>query len=264
MTATLWKQIGLPLVDAQNTIASERIVATAAQTVLTLTSFAYVLGARSVLVFKNGDILAPVIDYTEASPVTVQLVQPATVGDVFVVVGFIKVFDATTQIETIFADLKATYLGASATNPTVDGLGQPLQAGAMYFNTSTGLRVYTGGVWQTAGIPITGTLLAANNLNDVANLNTTRQNLGVRLYTVNVAMANDLDKKVTVANTAAIVGTRVIASVIAVAGDTLNDELEFSSVFVQGNCVAANQVSLFMHSEEPVSGTFVVCYLLQS
>lgn len=264
MVATLWNQQGQPLLDAQNTIASERIVATAGQTVLELTSFAYVLGANSILLFKNGEILAPTLDYTEVTPTSIGLVLPAALNDEYIAVGFIKVFDSTAQIETIYEDLKSTYLGAAATDPTLDGLGDPVQVGALYFNTVTGLRVFTSGGWQSAGIPITGTLLAANNLADLANLTTARQNLGVRSYTVNVVMTNNDSKKVQVANAVALVGTRVHAAVIAVAGDTDNDELEFDPMIVNGNCTTNGQVNLFLSSPLPVTNTYTVCYIIQN
>jgi hypothetical protein len=50
------------------------------------------------------------------------------------------------------------YLGAKTANPTVDNDGDPLQDGALYFNTvATEMRVYGGGVWRTAASAINGT-----------------------------------------------------------------------------------------------------------
>ena len=266
MGATLWTPQQQLAYDAQNTVASERIVAIAAQQVLTLTSFAYILGAKSVLVFKNGAILAPTVDYTELSTTSLRLTQAAALNDLFVVVGFIRVYDATATVQGIYNDLAAIYLGASATAPTLNDIGNPLTAGALYYNTTTsGLFVYSGTSWQTAGIPISGTLLAANNLSDVASLSTARANLGVRAYTVNVVLANDLDKKVQVANTAALVGARILACIVAVQGDTLNDEMEFTSVEVAGNVTTNNSVNLFLHCTNGfATGTFVVCYIIQN
>jgi hypothetical protein len=43
------------------------------------------------------------------------------------------------------------YLGAKASNPTVDNDGNPLAAGALYFNTtSQDMRIYTGSAWVSA------------------------------------------------------------------------------------------------------------------
>lgn len=264
MGATLWEQTGKPLLDAQNTIGSERIIATAAQTVLLLTSFAYVLGAKSILLFKNGKILVPALDYTETSTISVTLTLAAVAGDVFVAVGFIKVFDATASVETIYRNLNNVYLGAAATDPSVNGNGGALTDGAIYFNTATGLRAYYAGVWQSAGIPIAGTLLSGNNLSDLASLATARQNLGVRIYSVNISLANQSSKKITVANAAALVGANIIAGVIAVSGDTLNDELEITPLVAMGNCQANGVVTLFLHADSPTTNTFTVSYIIQS
>ena len=58
-------------------------------------------------------------------------------------------------------NFEAVYLGASATNPTVDLNGNPISAGDLYFNTgSNTLQVYSGTAWQTAAISSSG--LATN------------------------------------------------------------------------------------------------------
>jgi hypothetical protein len=52
---------------------------------------------------------------------------------------------------------RGQYLGASATNPTVDGNGNALTAGDLYFNTtSSEMRVYTGSAWAAAYLPASG------------------------------------------------------------------------------------------------------------
>lgn len=265
MSANIWQVGQVPLQDAQNTMASERIIATAGQQTLVLTAFEYVLGASSIIAFKNGQVMYPTIDFTEFSTSQITLTQPAAAGDVFLVVGFIRVFDATATVESIFTDLSAMYLGAQATDPTADALGNAVITGALYFNTTTGLRVKTASGWQTAGIPITGTLLASNNLSDLANLVTARQNLGVRIYTVDVALSNDLSKKASFANAAALVGAKILASIIAVSsGDSLNDELEFVELNVYANCVANGTVNIFLSSSAQHTGTYTICYLIQN
>jgi len=46
-----------------------------------------------------------------------------------------------------------TYLGAKASDPTLDNDGDPLTTGDLYFNTSTNeLKVYNGSAWQTAAV----------------------------------------------------------------------------------------------------------------
>jgi hypothetical protein len=49
------------------------------------------------------------------------------------------------------------YLGAKATDPTLDNDGDALTAGDLYFNTTSNiLRVYNGSAWQDAAISSTG------------------------------------------------------------------------------------------------------------
>ncbi len=50
------------------------------------------------------------------------------------------------------------YLGAKASNPSVDNDGDQLIAGALYFNTVTNLMmVYTGAIWKVAASAVNGT-----------------------------------------------------------------------------------------------------------
>lgn len=49
------------------------------------------------------------------------------------------------------------YLGAKASNPTLDNDGNALAAGALYFNSTSGeMRVYTGSAWVAAYVSGTG------------------------------------------------------------------------------------------------------------
>lgn len=51
-----------------------------------------------------------------------------------------------------FDDFDDRYLGGKAADPTTDNDGQPLQEGALYWNTvSSGMRVWTGGAWEDFG-----------------------------------------------------------------------------------------------------------------
>lgn len=76
-----------------------------------------------------------------------------------------------------FTDL---YLGDKASDPSTDNDGDVLQAGALYFNTSTNkLRVYNGSSWEDAVPGTDSYLLISNNLNDLDNVTTARSNLGL-------------------------------------------------------------------------------------
>lgn len=72
------------------------------------------------------------------------------------------------------------YLGTKSSDPSVDNDNDALVSGALYYNTSTNvMKVYSGSSWLAAYASLSGTLLASNNLSDLANAATARTNLGV-------------------------------------------------------------------------------------
>ena len=74
------------------------------------------------------------------------------------------------------------YLGAKTSDPTLDNDGDALVAGALYFNSVDGaMRVYTGSVWVDAYAAGTSFLAKANNLSDLPNVATARQNLDLEI-----------------------------------------------------------------------------------
>lgn len=87
------------------------------------------------------------------------------------------------------------YLGNKAADPTVDNDGNPLIAGALYFNTVSGvMKVYSGTVWGAAYVSAAGVMLIANNLSDVANPIVARANLGLgALATKTTVSTSDID-----------------------------------------------------------------------
>jgi len=73
-----------------------------------------------------------------------------------------------------------TYLGAKASDPSVDNDGDALNAGDLYFNTtSNNLKVYTGSAWADAALTAADFLTVANNLSDLGSAATARTNLGL-------------------------------------------------------------------------------------
>jgi hypothetical protein len=75
-----------------------------------------------------------------------------------------------------------TYLGAFATDPTLDNDGNALTVGDLYFNTTSNvLKVYNGSAWQAAALDAGSFLASANNLSDLASDSTARTNLGVEI-----------------------------------------------------------------------------------
>lgn len=73
-----------------------------------------------------------------------------------------------------------TYLGAKASDPTVDNDGDALNAGDIYFNTTSNvLKIYNGSAWQVAAVSTSGLLAAANDLSDLNDAATALTNLGL-------------------------------------------------------------------------------------
>ncbi|HMA77644.1 MAG TPA: hypothetical protein VKP88_00715, partial [Candidatus Paceibacterota bacterium] len=82
--------------------------------------------------------------------------------------------------EAAFDSFDDRYLGAKASEPTLDNDGDPLIEGAIYWNsTSDNLWVYDGADWQQAVFDLNGALVASNNLSDLTSASTARTNLGL-------------------------------------------------------------------------------------
>ena len=123
---------------------------------------------------------------------------------------------ARDQTLASFDSFDDRYLGAKTSAPSVDNDGNALVAGALYFNSVTGvMNVYTGSVWVAAYVSGTDFLAKANNLSDLNNTATARTNLGVgttdspQFTALNVGNATDTTV------------TRVSAGVIAVEGSNV-------------------------------------------
>lgn len=87
---------------------------------------------------------------------------------------------AQAAAELAFDNFDDIYLGAKASDPSVDNDGEALNAGDLYFNTtSNNLKVYTGSAWADAALTAANFLTVANNLSDLDNAGTARTNLGL-------------------------------------------------------------------------------------
>ena len=71
-----------------------------------------------------------------------------------------------------FDNFDDTYLGAKASDPTVDNDGDPLTGGDLYYNTTNDvMRVYTGSVWVTAYVPGDAANITSTATGDVSATN---------------------------------------------------------------------------------------------
>ena len=71
-----------------------------------------------------------------------------------------------------FDNFDDTYLGAKASDPTVDNDGDPLTGGDLYYNTTNDvMRVYTGSAWVTAYVPGDAANITSTATGDVAATN---------------------------------------------------------------------------------------------
>ena len=90
-----------------------------------------------------------------------------------------------------FDNFDDRYLGAKSSDPSVDNDGEPLVAGAIYFNTTDGImKVYTGSVWVAAYVSGTDFLAKPNNLSDVSSASASRGNLGLGGLAVENTISN--------------------------------------------------------------------------
>jgi hypothetical protein len=126
--------------------------------------------------------------------------------------------NAQTAAETALDTFDDTYLGAKATNPTVDNDGDPLAAGMLYTNTTDGnLYWYDGAAWNdvTAG---------AGGLADVVDDTTPQLGGNLESNGSDIVMAD---------NDAVIIGTDTDLTILHDSGvnNTLfkSDSLEFKS-----------------------------------
>ncbi len=88
---------------------------------------------------------------------------------------------ARDQTLASFDSFDDRYLGSKTSAPTLDNDGNALLAGALYFNSVSGvMNVYTGSAWVAAYVSGTGFLSVTNNLSELtATASTARTNIGL-------------------------------------------------------------------------------------
>ena len=142
--ASIWEPRN-PVTEVNNfsSVVKEAFTATVGQQIFNLTAFAYVPGTNSLLVYKNGLLLVPGVDYSDTDNTSFTLTAGAALSDVILAIGFIG---------SINAVVDPYYLGPKAAAPTEDNQGITLDAtheGYTYWDTgSKNWWTWTGTIWQ--------------------------------------------------------------------------------------------------------------------
>jgi len=163
--------------SATNAAASESLVAANAATATTQASIA-TTKAGEASTSATAASTAATTAITQAGNAEASAIAAATAKN--------AAETARDQALSAFDSFDDRMLGQFATDPTVDNDGDPLQGGALYFNTNPlasggGMKVYDAinGVWLVAYSSLSGALLSANNLSDLASASAARINLGL-------------------------------------------------------------------------------------
>lgn len=159
------------------------------------------VGTRNVLVF--GADLAGTTSASEAANSATAAANSASAAANSAAFAAGSEAGATTaQIgaETALDEFTDIYLGAKASDPTLDNDGNALQDGALYWNTvNTRLRVYNLGdlTWYDSATAVSDALLKTLNLADLTDVGAARVNLGLgALATQDLVTQADIDPSV--------------------------------------------------------------------
>jgi hypothetical protein len=104
-------------ISADNTVASQAFIASAGQTVFTLTEFSYARATGSLYVYVGGLFQRPGTDFTETSQTSFTLTTPADEGTIIAAVAFTEVtggYDYAAEAAAAAAAAAASALAAAA------------------------------------------------------------------------------------------------------------------------------------------------------
>ena len=167
MSGNIWTP-GSPITstaNADNSYKSQQFIATAGQTVFTLTQFVYAVGTGSLLVFLNGVDQYIGTDFVETDSSHVTFTTPLEVGDVVVIRGLIGSTGATAAQTS--ADAAAASAAASqAAYDAIIALGLPSLPLAVA-SGGTGSNNKTQGFDNLSPAVTKGDLIVANGTDNV-------------------------------------------------------------------------------------------------
>lgn len=155
---------------------------------------------------------------------------------------------ATAAALSLF-NFKGQYLGPLSENPTVDGNGNALSAGDLYFNTTSSLmKVYSGSVWQNAGSAVNGTSARFRYVATAGQTTFTGNDSNANSLLYDVGFIDVYLNGIRLDSTdfTATSGTSIVLTTAA----ALNDELNivaygtFSVASVNGNNITDNTVGI--------------------
>lgn len=87
--------------DANSTIRFESFTASASQSLFTITSFAYVVGTGSLMVFVSGIAQRPGIDFIETSANSFTLSTPVDAGTIILAQGLVEITGNVTPTNVV-------------------------------------------------------------------------------------------------------------------------------------------------------------------
>ena len=140
------------IVDAASASASATAAAASAATATTQAGLATTNGAAQVTLATAQVALATTQATNAASSASTASTQASNAS-----ASATAAQAAQAAAELALDNFDDIYLGAFATNPTLDNDGGALTAGDLYFNTaSSALQVYSGSAWQAAAVSTAG------------------------------------------------------------------------------------------------------------
>ena len=132
--------------DAKSSVRFESFTSAIEQSTYTLTSFSYIPGTGSLIVFISGIAQRPGIDFIETSPTSFTLTSPLPAGVVILALGFTEVSG-----NIVPADFSTEEYTATGGETTVTRTEKP----SSYTNST--LMVYRNGLLQRSGYDYTVT-----------------------------------------------------------------------------------------------------------